>query len=46
MTDHEIFSYEQLMKLIREEGHGNINEIDITQIILGALYYSWIKRGE
>lgn len=46
MTDHEIFSYEKLMKLIREKGHGNIDESDITQIILGALYYWWLKRGE
>lgn len=46
MTDHEIFSYEKLMKLIREKGHGNIDESDITQIILGALYYWWLKRDE
>ena len=39
MTDDKIFSYEKLMKRIREEGHGNIDESDISQIILGALYY-------
>lgn len=46
MTDDKIFSYEQLMKRIREEGHGNIDESDIAEIILGALYYWWLKRGE
>ena len=46
MTDDEIFSYEKLMKRIREEGHGNIDESDISQIILGALYYWWLKRDE
>ena len=46
MTDDKIFSYEKLMKRIREEGQGNIDESDITQIILGALYYWWLKRDE
>ena len=46
MTDDEIFSYERLIKLIRKEGHGNIDDSDITQIILGALYYWWLKRDE
>ena len=46
MTDDKIFSYERLMKLIREKGHGNIDESDNTQIILGALYYWWLKRDE
>ena len=46
MTDNETFSYEKLMKRIREEGHGNIDESDISQIILGALYYWWLKRDE
>ena len=34
------------MKRIREEGHGNIDEGNISQIILGALYYWWLKRDE
>ena len=46
MTDNETYSYEKLMKRIREEGHGNIDESDINQIILGALYYWWLKRGD
>lgn len=44
MSNDQNFSYEELMKRIREEG--NIDESDIAQIILGALYYWWLKRGE
>lgn len=43
MTDDEIFLYEKLMKTVENKQHGNTDESDI-QRVLGALYYSWLKR--